>query len=120
MRYAGKTGCLKMAAACFIAAAVLILFPSFCAAQREVKFPPPESKPPPPVKNPPRTQASGEDTGILPDFGPTMRKTQERQPPPPTSLTIMYKVQYGETLKYVHPDGTVQTFQQWESFKNDG
>jgi len=32
----------------------------------------------------------------------------------------MYKVQYGQKLKYVHPDGTVQVFAQWESFKSDG
>ena len=89
-------------------------------AAREVKFPPPDSKPPPAHKSPPRTQAGGEDTGIIPDFGPTMRKTQERQPPPPTTLTVMYKVQYGEKLVYVHPDGTKQQFEQWESFKNDG
>ncbi|OGV66128.1 MAG: hypothetical protein A2498_00430 [Lentisphaerae bacterium RIFOXYC12_FULL_60_16] len=99
---------------------MLLICPAIALAQREVKFPPAESKPPPPAKSPPRTQASGEDTGILPDFGPTMRKTQERQPPPPTTLTVMYKVQYGETLKYVFPDGTVQNFAQWESFKDDG
>jgi len=65
-------------------------------------------------------QASGEDTGILPDFGPTMRKTQERVPPPPTTLTVMYKVMYGEKLTYVYPDGTSKNFDQWESFKSDG
>ena len=32
----------------------------------------------------------------------------------------MYKVEYGETLEYVHPDGTVQKFEQWKSFPNDG
>jgi len=98
----------------------IFILPFSAFAQREVKFPPAESKPPPPLKQPPRTQSSGEETGILPDYGPTMRKTQERQPPPPTSLTVMYKVQYGESLKYVYPDGTVQEFPQWESFKNDG
>lgn len=89
-------------------------------ALREVKFPPPDSKPPPPIKSPPRTIASGEDTGIIPDGGPTMRKTQERLPPPPTTLTVMYKLQYGERLRYVYPDGHAQDFEQWESFKSDG
>src|SRR4051812_41847366 len=79
-----------------------------CAQTRSVNFPPAESKPPPPVKSPPKTQASGEDTGILPDFGPSQRKTQDRTPPPPTNLTVMYKVEYGGTLEYVHPDGTIQ------------
>ena len=87
---------------------------------RQVKFPPPDSKPPPPLKSPPRTQASGEDTMLLPDAGPTQRKTQERNPPPPTALTVIYKLQYGERLKYVYPDGRVQEFEQWESFKSDG
>ena len=32
----------------------------------------------------------------------------------------MYKVQYGGQLRYVYPDGTVQIFNQWQSFKNDG
>ncbi len=90
------------------------------AGQRVVKFPPPDSKPPPPMKTPPRTQSSGEDTGIIPDFGPTMRKTQERLPPPPTLLTVMFKVEYGEKLKYVYPDGTAQVFDQWKSFADDG
>ena len=117
---------LRQLAACWlrvpaaIALTVLLLGPQPSFAQREVRFPPPDSKPPPPMKSPPRTQAGGEETGILPDAGPTMRKTQERQPPPPTNLTIMYKVQYGETLKYVFPDGTVQNFPQWESYKADG
>jgi len=90
------------------------------AQSRSVNFPPAESKPPPPAKSPPKTQASGEDTGILPDAGPTMRKTQDRTPPPPTNLTVMYKVEYGETLEYTHPDGTVQKFDQWKSYPNDG
>ncbi len=90
-------------------------------AQRVVDFPPAESKPPPPVRAPPRTQASGEDMDILrPDEGPTMRKTQERSPPPPTTLTVMVKVSYGEVLKYVWPDGREQTFEQWQSYQNDG
>jgi len=89
-------------------------------AQRTVSFPPAESKPPPPVKAPPRTQAGGEDTGILPDYGPSQRKTQDRSPPPPTTLTVMYKVEYGDKLKYVHPDGTVQIFEQWKSYPDDG
>src|SRR5687768_12095782 len=60
---------------------------STALAQRRVEFPPAESKPPPPVKEPPRTISSGEDTSLLPDPGPSMRKTQERTPPPPTNLT---------------------------------
>ncbi|MAE61160.1 MAG: hypothetical protein CMJ49_07370 [Planctomycetaceae bacterium] len=89
-------------------------------AQRVINFPPPQSKPPPPAKAPPRTRASGEETSVLPDFGPTMRKTQDRRPPPPTNLTIMYKVQYGQKLKYVYPDGRQQVFEQWQSYKDDG
>jgi hypothetical protein len=88
-------------------------------AQRTVNFPPAESKPPPPAKAPPKTQSSGEETDIIGDNGPAMRKTQERSPPPPTTLTVMYKLQYGEKLKYVHPDGVVQVFEQWQSFPND-
>ncbi len=96
-------------------------FPATAPAQtRRVDFPPAESKPPPPVKAPPKTQASGEDTGIIPDFGPSMRKTQERTPPPPTNLTVMSKLKYGATLEYVHPDGTVQKFEQWKSYPDDG
>ena len=109
-----------MIARLLLAALALFLADAGRAAVRTVSFPPPDSKPPPPMKAPPRTQASGEDTGVIPDFGPTMRKTQERQPPPPTTLTVMYKVEYGDTLRYVHPDGTVQTFPQWKSYENDG
>jgi hypothetical protein len=94
--------------------------PETVLAQRVVKFPPPQSKPPPPLKSPPRTQASGEETSLLPDVGPTQRKTQERLPPPPTTLTVMYKLQYGEKLKYVYPDGKAVVFEQWQSFANDG
>jgi hypothetical protein len=90
------------------------------SAQRQVKFPPAEAPPPPPVKAPPKTQTSGEETGILPDAGPTQRKTQDRTPPPPTNLTVMYKVEYGEVLEYRYPDGQVQKFEQWKSFPNDG
>lgn len=109
---------LPAMAVCFLSFVSAAALPAY--GQREVNFPPATSPPPPPAKTPPRTQASGEDTGILPDFGPTQRKTQERTPPPPTNLTVMYKVQYGETLKYTWPDGTVQVFPQWESYKNDG
>lgn len=98
----------------------IFLVPGSLCAQRTVTYPPAESKPPPPAKAPPKTQASGEDTGIIPDAGPSQRKTQDRTPPPPTNLTVMYKVEYGETLKYVHPDGTVQEFAQWKSFPDDG
>src|SRR5271155_1178933 len=92
---------------------VLLGSTGLASAQRTVQFPPAEAPPPPPVKAPPKTQTSGEDTGILPDAGPSQRKTQERTPPPPTNLTVMYKVQYGETLQYTHPDGQVQKFEQW-------
>lgn len=98
----------------------ILMVAQIAEAAREVKFPPPDSKAPPPLKSPPRTQSSGEDTAILPDAGPTQRKTQEREVPPPTTLTIMYKLQYGEKLKYVYPDGRVQEFEQWESYKSDG
>ena len=89
------------------------------AQTRVVTFPPAEAKPPPAVKAPPRTQAGGEDTGIIPDAGPSQRKTQDRTPPPPTNLTVMYKVEYGTKLEYVHPDGTKQIFEQWKSFPAD-
>ncbi len=88
-------------------------------AQRAVNFPPAEAPPPPPVKAPPKTQAGGEETDIIPDPGPAMRKTQVRNPPPPTNLTVIYKLKYGETLKYTHADGTVQTFEQWKSYPGD-
>src|SRR6478736_3915295 len=96
-----------------------LVLPAF-GQPRVVTFPPAESPPPPPAKAPPRTQAGGEDTGIIPDAGPSQRKTQDRTPPPPTTLTIMYKVEYGTTLEYRHPDGTVQKFEQWKSFPSDG
>ncbi|MGE0606990.1 MAG: DUF4159 domain-containing protein [Pirellulales bacterium] len=98
----------------------LAAFPTSAWGQRKVTFPPAEAPPPPPVKAPPKTEASGEDTGIIPDFGPSQRKTQTRTPPPPTNLTVMYKLEYGETLEYVHADGSVQQFEQWKSFPNDG
>ncbi len=88
-------------------------------AQRVVTFPPAEAPPPPPVKAPPKTQAGGEETDIIPDPGPGMRKTQVRTPPPPTNLTVIYKIEYGEVLQYKHPDGTVQKFEQWKSYPND-
>jgi hypothetical protein len=88
-------------------------------AQRVVTFPPAESPPPPPSKTPPKTQAGGEETDIIIDPGPSMRKTQVRTPPPPTNLTVIYKVEYGETLQYKHADGTVQKFEQWKSYPND-
>ena len=96
-----------------------IALPSTLRAQREVAFPPAEGKPPPTAKAPPKTQTGGEETDVIPDPGPTMRKTQERTPPPPTTLTVMYKVEYGEKLRYTHPDGTVQVFDQWQSFPSD-
>src|SRR5207237_2372032 len=103
-----------------LAAAVFLLAASAQAQNRVVTFPPAESPPPPPVKAPPKTQASGEDTGVIPDAGPSQRRTQDRTPPPPTNLTIMYKVEYGITLEYRHPDGTVQKFEQWKSLPRHG
>src|SRR5437660_8539648 len=103
-----------------LAAVIFPIVVSVAAAQRTVTFPPAESPPPPAVKAPPKTQASGEDTGVIPDAGPSQRKTQDRTPPPPTNLTVMYKVEYGTTLEYKHPDGTVQKFEQWKSFPADG
>jgi hypothetical protein len=91
----------------------------FAHAQRVVTFPPAEAPPPPPVKAPPKTQAGAEETDIIPDPGPQMRRTQVRNPPPPTNLTVIYKIEYGETLQYKHPDGTVQKFEQWKSYPND-
>src|SRR5882757_4226464 len=106
----------------FLAVWMLILCGAapLAAQSSSVNFPPAESKPPPPAKSPPKTQTSGEETGILPDAGPTMRKTQDRTPPPPTNLTVMYKLEYGTTLEYVHADGTVQKFEQWKSYPSDG
>jgi hypothetical protein len=94
-----------------------MIAPAF--AQRTVTFPPAEAAPPPPAKAPPKTMTGGEETDILIAPGPTMRKTQTRTPPPPTNLTVIYKVEYGETLQYKHPDGTVQMFEQWKSYEND-
>ena len=111
---------LRVLFAPLLFAAALLFTAAPALAQRAVSFPPAESKPPPPAKSPPRAQSSGEDTGVLPDFGPAQRKTQDRTPPPPPTLTIMYKVQYGEQLQYTHPDGTVQKFDQWQSFPADG
>lgn len=118
----GKRTSLLSVLTCSCFSVSLCLCGSILYAQpaRVVTFPPAESPPPPPVKAPPKTQASGEDTGVIPDAGPSQRKTQDRTPPPPTNLTIMYKVEYGTTLEYVHPDGTVQKFDQWKSFPNDG
>jgi pimeloyl-ACP methyl ester carboxylesterase len=89
------------------------------SAQRTVNFPPAEAPPPPPAKAPPKTQAGGEETDIIPDPGPSMRKTQHRTPPPPTNLTVIHKIEYGETLQYKHPNGVVQKFEQWKSYPND-
>src|SRR3569623_314569 len=95
-----KAACkaLHVGFATFVVVAMIVASPVF-AQNRTVNFPPAESKPPPPVKAPPKTQASGEDTGVIPDFGPAQRKTQDRSPPPPTNLTVMFKVEYGGTLE---------------------
>jgi hypothetical protein len=64
--------------------------------------------------------SGGEETDIADGIGPSQNKSQMRAPPPPTNLTVMYKVEYGDKLKYTHPDGTEQVFEQWKSFPNDG
>ena len=92
---------------------------SVALGQRVVNFPPAEAPPPPPAKAPPKTQANAEETDIIPDPGPAQRRTQTRLPPPPTNLTVIYKVEYGETLQYKHADGTIQKFEQWKSYPND-
>jgi hypothetical protein len=89
------------------------------AQPRAVTFPPAEAPPPPPAKAPPKTIAGGEETDILLSPGPSMRKTQHRTPPPPTNLTVIHKVEYGTKLRYTHPDGTVQEFDQWKSYESD-
>ncbi|MFW6038867.1 MAG: DUF4159 domain-containing protein, partial [bacterium] len=83
-------------------------------------FPPAEGKNTPPAKSPNKNTNAGEDSSTVPGGGPSQRKNQQRLPPPPPTLTIMYKLQYGGTLEYVHPDGTVQQFEQWKSFPRDG
>ncbi len=88
-------------------------------AQRQVFFPPAEAPPPPPAKKPPKTIAGAEDTDIIPDPGPVMRRNQIRNPPPPTNLAVIHKIKYGGELTYVHADGTKQKFEQWKSFPND-
>lgn len=100
-------------------ACLLLSSSALGADPRTVTFPPAEAPPPPPAKAPPKTQAGGEETDILIAPGPTMRKTQHRTPPPPTNLTVMYKVEYGTKLRYKHSDGTVQEFEQWKSYEND-
>ncbi len=104
-----------------IAVALPAVLPPTAQAQRRVTFPPAKSPPAPAIKSPPRTATSGEETMILTDPGPTMRKTQIRTPPPPTNLTVMYKLIYGETLQYTYLDtGKTVKFEQWQSFRNDG
>src|SRR5262249_10782725 len=89
------------------------------AQPREVTFPPATAPPPPAAKAPPKTIAGGEETDIIPDPGPTLRKTQHRTPPAPTNLTVIFKVEYGTKLQYRYPDGRVHVFDQWKSFDAD-
>ena len=56
----------------------LLTLPAPLFAQRQVNFPPAEGKPPAAAKAPPKTQTGGEETDVIPDPGPTMRKTQEQ------------------------------------------
>ncbi|MEO6848938.1 MAG: DUF4159 domain-containing protein [Chthoniobacterales bacterium] len=95
------------------------MLPFKADAQRAVNFPPAESAPPPAAKSPPKTVSSSETIDITMTNGPGMRKSQERSPPAPPSLTVMYKVEYGEKLKYVDSAGKVTLFDQWKSFPND-
>ena len=102
------------------AIAVFCIFASSAPAEeRVVDFPPAESKPAPPMKTPPRYESSGEDTDILDYMGPTMRKSQKRAPPPPRTLTVIYKLVYGEKLKYVYEDGVEHVFEEWKSYQDD-
>ncbi len=93
---------------------------SLPVAAQTVDFPPATGKQSPPAKSPNKNINAGEDSSTVPGGGPTMRKTQQRLPPPPPTLTIMYKLEYGGTLQYVHPDGRVESFEQWKSFPRDG
>jgi hypothetical protein len=111
--------CRRPLLSAVLAVLVLAISTPCALAQRVVTFPPAESPPPPPSKTPPKTQAGGEETDIIISPGPSMRKTQVRTPPPPTNLTVIYKVEYGGELVYKHPDGTVQKFLQWKSYPND-
>ena len=52
----------------------LLALPAPLLAQRQVNFPPAEGKPPAAAKAPPKTQTGGEETDVIPDPGPTMRK----------------------------------------------
>ena len=103
----------------FLALLVFCFLAGSAHAQRTVNFPPAEAPPPPPAKAPPKTQAGGEETDIIPDPGPSMRKTKVQTPPPPTNLTVIYKVKYGEKLKFKHANGVIQEFEQWKSYPND-
>jgi hypothetical protein len=89
-------------------------------AGRPVEFPPVDSKPVIPTKAPPRATGSGEDTGTLPDPGPSQRKTQEKSPPPPNNITLITKLIYGQTTIWKSPGGEMRQFEPWESFNNDG
>lgn len=99
---------------------LLCCFAAAAPAQVTVDFPPATGKPPPAAKAPKKTVSGGFATAPIPGPGPTMRITEHRLPPPPTNVTIMYKLEYGRQLRYVHADGTVQTFDQWRSFPGDG
>lgn len=98
---------------------LLFLAASPALAQRPTVFPPPDTKPPPAANAPPNTNASGEETDLPPDAGPAMKKTQGRSPPPPSNLTIIYKLKYGGKLTWTRPDGTREDFDQWQSYKDD-
>lgn len=102
------------------ALAIFVLAGLVLSDARVVDFPPPDAEPPPAAASPRRTVSSGEDTQLIGHPAPGMRKSQERMPPPPTNLTVMYKLEYGDTLTYTYPDGRTVEFEQWQSFKDDG
>ena len=94
---------------------------TYAQTNREVDLPPPDTEPPPAAKAPERRVSSGEDTD---PFGQPnsarQRQSMDRRPPPPSTLTVMYKVKYGQTLSYTYPSGKTVEFEQWQSFKEDG
>ncbi len=89
-------------------------------AGRAVVFPPVDAKPVDSAKAPERTTNSAEDTGILPDAGPSQQKTKQSVPPPPNNITLITKLVYGEKAYWKDAKGAMWEFEPWESFKRDG
>jgi len=72
-------------------------------------FQPPKSRSAP-ATAPPKTTPAGRHRRA-PDAGPIARKTPTRTPPPPpTNFTVMYKLEYVETLEYVPPTARCKKF----------